>query len=123
MTTRAEVARRRIIESGSPLAKHSLSQRILKREEDRRSAVLGKPNSKGEKARAGRRRTIEFIEQLPRRQFDRALGHMMDGRPTIEDISYVVGHVSDYERPIGNNGFEITVVDFTRTEIEQQFSY
>lgn len=117
MTTRAERARQIIIKSGSPLAGHSLSQKILKREEDRGSVVLGKPNSKGEKVRASKRRTEEFIEQLPRMQFNRALGHMMDGRPTIEDISYVVGHVGHYERPMGNNGSEVTIVDFTRTEI------
>lgn len=115
MTSRTETIKKEIIKSGSPLAKHSLSQRILKREIDRENGVLGKSNSKGGKARASRRRAEKFIDQLPRMQFDRALEHMMDGRPTIEDISYVVEHMGDYERPMGNNGCEITIVDFTRT--------
>lgn len=120
MTNRAEVMRREIILSGSPLARHSLSQERIKREVDKKNKLLGKSNSKGEKVRTSKRRTEEFIEQLPRKQFDRAMGHLYDGNFSPEEFLYIARHISDYEQAVRtDNGCEVTVVDFTRIEIEQ----
>ena len=109
--------RNRIVGRGSVLAGRSLSQDKLRKEIDGERRALGQPTSKGEKAMASRRSTEEFTAQLPRMQFNRALGHIIDGEATSEDISYVLKHIGDYERPIGinrtngNNGPEIAIFD------------
>lgn len=115
MTNRAEVMRQEIIRSGSPLAKHSLSQERIKREIDTRNKLLGKPNSKGEKVRASKRRTEVFIEQLPRRQFDRAFGHWYDGQATLEELFLIAKRIDDYGQAVRiDSKCEMMIVDLTK---------
>lgn len=116
MTSKSEALKRKIIESGSPLQRRtSLNQRNLGRQVDIEGKVFGETNIKAAKAEA---RKQKFIRQLPRQQFDRSLGHMLNGGATNEEIVYVLEQIGRYEKPLGNNGYEVTIVDFVRSAAE-----
>ncbi len=119
--SRAEKLRQEVIASGSPLSKHSLSQRRIRLWLDTEKKVLGDPNCKGSKADRKRQATQAFTRELPRQQFDRCLSHLIDGNPTPEETSYFLKHAGEYERSIGIDGIDgrkVTIVDFTRTSAE-----
>lgn len=121
MTTRTEIERRRIIESGSPLQrKTSLSQRNLSKQTVIEGKVFRSNNIKAKKAEERRKREEDFIKKiLPRQQFDRCLTHIMNGGATVGNILYVLQHIGGYEQTVQTeNGLEITIVDFTGSEIE-----
>ena len=86
---------------------------------DTANKVLGRPNSKGVKAERRKEQARQFNDgTLSRQQFDRCLSHLINGNPTLEETSYFLKHVGEYERSIGVDGidgYEITIVDFTRT--------
>lgn len=115
MTTQTE--RHRIIDSGSSLQHTtSLSQRNLRRQRVIEGKALDDTNVKAKKAQERRIKTKEMIQ---RRQFERALGNLYDGNFTSEELFFIARHIGDYERALDtDNGFETTIVDFTRAEVE-----
>lgn len=112
-----QTERRRIIDSGSSLQHTtSLSQRNLSRQRAIEGKALDNTNVKAKKAQERRRKARELIK---RRQFERALGNLYDGNFTSEELFFIARHIGDYERALDtNNGFEATIVDFSRTEVE-----
>ena len=86
---------------------------------------------KAEKAKLRQMQEEEFLQDLPKFQFNRALGHIFDGTASEEDINYVARNIHGYERTIdrfrirrsnGNGeeritGVTTTIVDFTRSEV------
>jgi len=126
MGNRAEELRKQIVAGGGATATYSMNQRttayIIQRQEkgfDR----------KAEKAKLRRMKEEEFLQNLPKFQFDRALSHIIDGIATEEDFNYVARNIGNYEQVIGRfkiNGVNgngekrvrrsatVTIVDFTR---------
>lgn len=95
MSTKAE--RERIIRSGSPTRWHSLNQDILKREAEGRKRTFGS-NKKVARAHERRRREERFIQDFPKVQFERALGHMLNGQATDEEVIFVFNNEDNLER-------------------------
>ncbi|MBI2613234.1 MAG: hypothetical protein HYW62_00460 [Candidatus Levybacteria bacterium] len=75
----------------------------------------GDEESKGHRAE---QRRAQFAQGFPGMQFNRALGKMLDGTATQEDVEYVFSNVHRYEQVIERCKTEkrsvtITIVDFT----------
>ena len=126
MGNRAEELRKQTLAGGGAMATHSMNQRttayIIQMQErgfDR----------KAEKAKLRRMKEEEFLQNLPKFQFDRALSHIIDGIATEEDYNYVARNIGRYEQVIdrfrintvnGNRekrvrrSVTVTIVDFTR---------
>ena len=106
------------MESGLAFGRNSLNQRSIKRRTERVRKFTG--NDKSKAARAERRREERriahqrFLDNLPGRQFVRALDHAMNGGATFEEIDYVMRHIGDFERPLA--GSEVTIVEFEKPE-------
>ena len=130
----AKTERRLTIQSGSPLSGHSLNDKIFHLSRDLERKAFGRSKKQERSARRMRkeaeeeRRQEEFLRGLPDFQFNRALGHMMDGTASAEDINYVAKNIELREEVTGNfsikrsdNGAEkitpvtITIVDFARS--------
>ncbi|MDO8620678.1 MAG: hypothetical protein Q7R31_00115 [Candidatus Levybacteria bacterium] len=84
-----------------------LNQRKIREIEEARRRIEGNTQSKGYKAD---QRQQKFIENLSRKQFERALGHMADGTATPEDIDYVFRQADRFGRPMG----KVTILDLSR---------
>lgn len=116
MTNKAE--REKIVGRGSAVAKHSLNQYTTKtlREYEEKGV-----DRKAAGAAKKRRRQEQFEQNLPKAQFDRALGHILEGRATPEDINYALKNIGRYEKRVGRfstgeTRIIATVVDFTRRD-------
>lgn len=114
MTTETQATREIIIASGSPFSSHSLSQRMIRKILDGERWVLGKPNSKAERAERRRQR---IREQLTTQGQSNMIPELVQDEAYFSEKTPYAG-IGDYERPIGSNGCEATIVDFTRIEIE-----
>jgi len=72
----------------------------------------------------------KFMQDLPKFQLDRALGHMLDGIESPEDIKYVAENISTHEQVItrfrissnvsgekrARRRVTVSIVDFTRRD-------
>lgn len=87
-----------------------LNQKAIGEIAEARRRIEGDRQSKGYKANQRRLRQQQFIENLPRMQFKRALGHMVDGTATPEDIGYVLGHADRFGRQVD----KVTILNFSR---------
>ena len=113
MSSRIEQLRRGIIESGSPLVRHSLSGHKIKnaREGERRLEGL---SGGGGKVRRARKRHEQFLANLQRSQVERGLRNMLNGGGTPEETNYVLRHIANLKRTInGVGGLEVTIIDLT----------
>lgn len=99
---------------------NTFNQKVARITASRQGRVLGDTHSKVHKAEQRRIQDAEFMRDLfPRIQFSRALGQMLNGAATEEDIEYVFENVHKYEQVA--EGYEaekgskvtITIVDFT----------
>lgn len=111
--------RKRIISSGDPLARHSLNNSHMSYVLRQNELFYGL-DRKAAKSSEKRRKHERFLEELPRYQFDRAMGHLLNGDAggaTPEDLNYVFNNIRRYERRIYGFSTEdakviITIVDF-----------
>lgn len=55
---------------------------------------------KAEKSKLRKRREEQFLREFPKMQFNRALGEMLNGTATEENIEYVFRNAHNYERVI-----------------------
>lgn len=117
MSGRSERIRDEIINSGSPLSNHSLNQGSMSLLLDGEARLFGNPNNKARKAEKRRIRHEQFLRDLPRTQFERSLGKLIQGKGNDEDESYVWANISKYAKHLphlsSDNGHNITVVDLT----------
>ncbi len=117
MGNRAEELRKQTLVGGGATARHSMNQKTTgyiiqmgERGFDR----------KAEKSERRKRREEQFLRGFPLMQFNRALGQMLNGTVTKENIKHVFDKVDRHEKVISTyiteKGTEvtITVVDFTR---------
>jgi len=125
MGSRVEQLRKEI-RPEDPFYSHPLNQEMAKNIIEKRKR--GKRSPKVENAAARRKAQDEFMQRLPEFQFNRALGHILDGQESIEDIIYVAENIKLYEQVIGrfrisSNGsgekrvrrtVTVSIVDFTR---------
>jgi hypothetical protein len=99
------------MDSGSPLAKHSLNQGRLYNTIRMEKKVFG-PDRKKEKSQRRKDREAKELQrflQQPDEKFAKALGHMVNGVPSEGDISFVARTVDEYEQVI--ESFEIERID------------
>ena len=116
MGNRTEELRKQVVAGGGATARHSMNQKTIgyiiqmgERGFDR----------KAEKSKLRKRRKEQFLQDLPKFQFDRALGQMLNGTSTTENIEHVFNNAHKYEAVIDRYETEkstvtITIVDFTR---------
>jgi len=72
---------------------HSLNQKALKRERDRRKTGFGRLD----KAMEAHKRRLRLEEQLLEdRRFEHAVEHMFNGVPYPENIKYVVDRIGEF---------------------------
>jgi len=123
---RLEIFKRGEFGKGDPLSWHPMNQKLAKNLQERRGK--GEESSKVERAARKRLKQQQFLQDLPKMQFNRALGHIVDGTASEKDIDYVAKNANRYERQIesfsitrANGNVEekvtkvtITIVDFTR---------
>lgn len=120
--SRSEKVRHEIIDSGSPLSRHSMSSRMIGLILDG-ERHLGNNDEKARRARERRlRQEIEqelFLKFLPRFQFERSLVRLMEGKGTDTDMYYVWGRIPTYaKRPLEDllppdNDCDITAVNLS----------
>ena len=112
-----ETFRREQLRPGDPLDWHPVNQKMAKDIQDRRR----RGNSpKVERAARKKLQQEQFLQEFPKMQFNRALGQMLNGTVTEENVKYVSNNVQKYEKLIDTYETEkstvtITVVDFTRS--------
>lgn len=104
MSSRSIEIRRAIVDSGSSLKNHSMNQHSLNYSNQGEVKLFGRENHKARRVMERRKRQKEYISNLPKVQFDRALGHIAAGDATVEDIGYVQRHRSQF----GEEGMDIT---------------
>ena len=122
-----ETFRRGKLGQAGSLSWHPINQEFAKRVQDRQER--GKESPKVINAARRKIRQGEFMQDLPRFQFNRALGNMFNGIPlqevadlTPENIAYVARHIDKHERLVETCETEkgrkvlITIVDFTRRD-------
>jgi len=117
----ARIERARTIESGSPLAKHSLNQRKMYNAFRMEQKAFGRDRKK-EKSQRRKLRHEQFMQNFPIFQFDRALGHVLGGKATMEELNLIDKHervVDEYQTEKGSVAI-ISIVDFTRERLVEE---
>lgn len=110
-----------ILSEGGPFAQRSLSQENISNALDGQKKFSG-TDRKAAKSQARRARQEQFEKNLPKFQFDRALGHLFNGGAggvTREDLRYILKNIHRHERRIGGFSTEkakvvISIIDLTR---------
>ena len=108
------------------LSWHPINQEFAKKIRDNQRR--GGESSKVRNAARKKLQQKEFMQNLPKFQFDRAVGKLFNGTVSIEDIGdvaadigYVRNHIGEYEREVETFITEkgtkviVTIVDFTRS--------
>ena len=97
-----ETFRREKIREGDPLSWHPMNQKMAKDLQDRQKRGESPRVDRANKRKFQEQQAHEeFMENFPKFQFDRALGHILDGTETQEDIKYVARNTANYEQVIG----------------------
>ena len=127
MPNRLEQFRRRELRPRDPLYRHPVNWKMAK-------DILGRrrrgTSHKVENAVARKQAQDEFIQGLPKFQFERALGHILDGQESREDIEYVAKNIGMHEKVIkrfrissnvsgekrARRRVTVSIVDFTRRD-------
>ncbi len=88
MPSRHEIFRKELSDTGSPLVNHSTNQYIAKRVVDgQRRFEIETVGSRREQRSL--RKQQEFLSNLTKQQFNRALGNLREGHGSNEDALYV----------------------------------
>lgn len=106
MTSRSELERRALIDSGSPLARHSTNQRNLKHE------LQGEVRTNGTRIRkiASQTRREDAKEKRRQALYDSAV-RIFSGVIDEKDLLTVLFHIEEFEQDAGAPN--VTIVDFT----------
>jgi len=110
MTSRAELDRRAVTESGSPLGGHSLNQRIMR---DQRAGAVRLFGREAENAVATSKRRREDSKRERRQTLYDSIDNIFQGKPTEADLLIVLLYSEEFEEAAGPEvPPNATIIDF-----------
>lgn len=122
MANRGIEIRQTFLEAGFPHSRApiNLNQESLKKTKEGENRVFGvnhKAARAAARAEALIQREAEFCAEFPIFQFYRVATHIIDGKPTPEEMSYFDKHIDEYATycDIDDNN-EVPIIDFERRE-------
>lgn len=114
MTSRSELDRKAVKESGSPLGGHSLNQRIMR---DQRAGAVRIFGKEAENAVATNRRRREDSKRERRQALYDSINNIFQGKPTEKDVLNFLIYSEEFEEAADSEvPPNATIIDFKGCE-------